>query len=281
MKRHFKTQRNTLLLTVLGILMAGPGAWAQQDSGSIGDDLNVIEMELDKTAPRTPPPSSGPSIQAQKFDANEDKMDAQNNKLTDFSGLTKLQPFSEVSVIQKRFLPKTGRMQFTGAFSTITNNPWFLTAGVSLKAAYYLTEAWGIEGTYTSMTSSQRTSAQELHDNNGVSADSFGFPKNYIGVDAKYTPFYGKMSWLNKKIIPFEHYFSAGGGNTTVSTGGSGFTLHFGSGQNFALSKRFSVNWDLSMMNYSAKSTDGTMQSFSDLLLTVGMSFFYPEATYR
>ncbi|MGZ6449242.1 MAG: hypothetical protein ACXWRA_14480, partial [Pseudobdellovibrionaceae bacterium] len=145
--------------------MFSPLTWAQQDSNSaIGDDLNVIEMELDKTAPRQAP-TLAPGAQSQKMDANEDKIEAQNNnKLTDFSGLTKLQPFSEVSVIQKRFLPKTGRFQFTGAFSTITNNPWFLTAGVSLKGAYYFTEAWGVEGTYTSMTSSQRTSAQELHD---------------------------------------------------------------------------------------------------------------------
>lgn len=276
MKMHFKTLMTTALISFL----AGHLAWAQDAGGGIGDDLNIIEMELDKTAPK-PQPTYVPGAQTQKIDANEDRMEAQSNKLTDFSGLSRLQPFSEISVIQKRFLPKTGRFQFTGAFSTITNNPWFLTAGVSLKAAYYLTEAWGLEGTYTTMTSSQRQSAQELHDNNAVSADSFGFPKNYIGLDAKYTPFYGKMTWLNKKIVPFEHYFTVGGGNTSVSTGGSGFTLHFGTGQNFALSKRFSVNWDFSMMNYSAKSTDGTTQSFSDLLLTVGMSFFYPEATYR
>lgn len=272
---HFKT----LLTIALISLLAGPAAWAQ-DAGGIGDDLNVIEMELDKTAPKSEP-AYVPGAQNQSIDANEDRVEAQNNKLTDFSGLSKLQPFREISVIQKRFLPKTGRFQFTGAFTTITNNPWFMTAGVSLKAAYYLSEAWGVEGTYTTLSSSQRQSAKELHDNNGVSADSFGFPKNYIGVDVKYTPFYGKMSWLNTKIIPFEHYFTGGGGNTSVSTGGSGFTIHAGTGQNFALSKRFSVNWDVSVMNYSAKSTDGTVQSFSDLFLTIGMSFFYPEATYR
>ncbi|WP_413288721.1 outer membrane beta-barrel domain-containing protein [Bdellovibrio sp. HCB337] len=275
MNRRFKT----LFTTALVSLLAGSIAHAQ-DSGGIGDDLNVIEMELDKTAPRQQP-TLVPGAN-QRIDANEDRVEAQqNNKLTDFSGLTKLAPFSEISVIQKRFLPKTGRVQFTGGFSTITNNPWFFTAGVTLKAAYYLTEAWGIEGTYSAMSSSQRQAAKELHDNNGVSADSFGFPKNYIGADVKYTPFYGKMTWMNKKIVPFEHYFTGGAGNTSVSTGGSGFTLHFGTGQNFALSKRFSVNWDFSMMNYSAKSTDGTTQSFSDLLLTVGMSFFYPEAKYR
>jgi len=275
MKRHFKTIITTGLLS----LISAHGAFAQ-DAGGIGDDLNVIEMELDKSAPRQEPTLT-PAAQTQKLDANEDRQEAQNNKVTDFSGLAKLAPFSEISVIQKRFLPKTGRIQFTGALSTITNNPWFLTAGVSLKAAYYLTEAWGLEGTYMAMSSSARKSADELHEINNVSTDSFGFPKNYIGLDAKYTPFYGKMSWLNKKIVPFEHYFTAGGGNTTVSTGGSGFTLHFGTGQNFALSKRFSVNWDFSSMNYSAKSTSGTNESFSDLLLTVGMSFFYPEATYR
>lgn len=279
MNRRFKT----LVTTALISLMAGSIAAAQESGGGnsgVSDDLNVIEMELDKSAPR-PPPASASEVQAPKIDANEDKADLPANKLTDFSGLTKLAPFSEISVIQKRFLPKTNRIQFTGAFTTITNNPWFFTAGVSLKAAYYFTEAWGVEGMYNTMSSSQRQSAKELHDNNGVSADSFGFPKSYIGADVKYTPFYGKMTWMNKKIVPFEHYFTAGAGNTQVSTGGSGFTLHFGTGQNFALSKRFSVNWDFSFMTYSAKATDGTTQSFNDLLLSVGMSFFYPEAKYR
>ena len=277
MRKHFKTIFTTILVS--GFL-AGFSAYAEEAGSGVSDDLNVIEMELDKTAPRQQPTLT-PAAQNQRMDANEDKAEAQSNKLTDFSGLAKLAPFSEISVIQKRFLPKSQRIQFTGAFTTITNNPWFFTAGVSLKAAYYFTEAWGIEGMYNAMSSSSRQSANELHDNNNVSADSFGFPKNYMGVDAKYTPFYGKMTWQNKKIVPFEHYFTVGLGNTSVSTGGSGATLHFGTGENFALSKRFSVNWDFSMMNYAAKDTTGVNQSFSDLLLTVGMSFFYPEASYR
>lgn len=278
MQKDFKTIL-TMVLLGAAVMIFLPQAQAQDSS--IGDDLNVIEMELDKSTPRQQP-SYAPGAQNQKMDANEDRAEAQKNeKLTEFSGLGRLAPFSEISVIQKRYLPKTERFQFTGAFTTITNNPWFLTMGVSLKMAYHFSETWGVEGTYTSMTSSQRQAAQELHENNNVSADSFGFPKNYFGLDAKYTPFYGKMTWLNKKIVPFEHYFTAGGGNTSVSTGGSGFTMHVGTGQNFALSKRFAVNWDFSMMAYSAKSTDGTVQSFSDLLLTVGMSFFYPEASYR
>lgn len=283
MKKDFKTLSR---ITLLGFLLSQAvvsASWAQTQpapEANGADDLNIIEMELDKTAP-APKPALVPGAQNQKLDAAEDRAEAQNNKLTDFSGLGRLAPFSEISVLQKRYLPKTERIQFTGGFATITNNPWFFTAGVSFKVAYYFTEAWGVEGTYNSMTSSQRTAAEELHTNNSVSADSFGFPKTYMGLDAKYTPFYGKMTWLNKKIIPFEHYFTLGAGNTSVSTGGSGPTVHFGTGQNFALSKRFAVNWDFSSMNYSAKATDGTNQTFSDLLLVVGFSFFYPEASYR
>lgn len=290
MNKDFKTLLTTTLLTLLLSQAAATTSFAQQkadptggaaaSNGSGGDDLNVIEMELDKTAP-APPPALLPGAQTQKMDAAEDRAELQNNKLTDFSGLGKLAPFSEISVLQKRFLPKTDRIQFTAGLGTITNNPWFFTAGVSFKVAYFFTEAWGLEGTYNSMTSSQRTSAQELHDNNGVSADSFGFPKNYMGLDAKYSPFYGKMTWLNQKIVPFEHYFTLGAGSTSISTGSSGPTLHLGTGQNFAISKRFSVNWDFSMMNYAAKDVTGVNQSFSDLLLTVGFSFFYPEASYR
>jgi outer membrane beta-barrel protein len=290
MGKDFKTLMTTTLLALFVGQVTAATSFAQQKAdvnansaaagSNNGDDLNIIEMELDKTAP-APPPQLVPGAQNQKMDAAEDRAELQNNKLTDFSGLGKLAPFSEISVLQKRYLPKTDRIQFTAGLGTITNNPWFFTAGVSFKVAYFFTEAWGLEGTYNSMTSSQRTSAQELHDNNGVSADSFGFPKNYMGLDVKYSPFYGKMTWLNQKIVPFEHYFTVGAGNTSISTGGSGPTLHLGTGQNFAISKRFSVNWDFSMMNYAAKDVGGTNQSFSDLLLTVGFSFFYPEASYR
>ncbi|MBC7370894.1 MAG: outer membrane beta-barrel domain-containing protein [Bdellovibrionaceae bacterium] len=277
MQSYFKTILSMAVL--FGVTSASVSALAQESSA--GDDLNVIEMELDKTAPKQQN-TYVPGAQNQKIDAGEDRAEVQkNNKLSDFSGLGSLAPFSEISVIQKRFLPKSQRIQFTGAFTTITNNPWFTTMGISLKAAYYFTEAWGLEGTYTALTSSARQATNELHENNGIAADAFVFPQSYLGLDAKYTPFYGKMTWLNKKIVPFEHYFTAGLGNTTVSTGGTGATFHLGTGQNFAISKRFSVNWDFSMMAYSAKSTTGTVQSFNDLLLTVGMSFFYPEATYR
>lgn len=264
---------NKILVLILMVGSFAPLHAHAEDQG-VSDDLNVIEMELDKSAPRTPPPSANTTP---RINEAEDKMEAQqNSKISDFSGLGKLAPFSEISVLQKRFLPKTNRWQFTGAFAMITNNPWFLTAGVSLKVAYYFTEAWGIEGTYSILNSSERQSAQELYSNHNVTADSFGFPKNYMIADAKYTPFYGKMTWLNQHIIPFEHYITAGLGNTSISTGGSAPTFHIGTGQNFAMSKRFSVNWDLSNMIYS-----GNGNSYSDILATVGVSFFYPEASYR
>lgn len=279
--------QNILVMALMTGSLAPLRALAQ-DSGTgkdVTDDLNVIEMELDKGAPKQPPANSntapGAAANLKSPDLSDEKVESQNNKLSDFSGLGKLAPFSEISVLQKRYLPKTNRFQFTAAFTYITNNPWFLTAGVTLKGAYYFSEAWGVEGTFSSMSSSQRKAAEELYSNNSVAADAFGFPKSYIGADAKYTPFYGKMTWLNQHIIPFEHYVTAGLGETSISTGTTAPTLHVGTGQNFAMSKRFSVNWDLSAMYYSGKGSDGSTQSYNDILLTVGMSFFYPEASYR
>lgn len=246
-----------------------PGFAQSQDN----DELNIIEMELEKGAPKPVQiPNSAPSY----LEVSPD-----DKKLSDFSGLGTLAPFKDISVIQKRFLPKTGRFQLFAGATVLTNNPFFNTAGGAAKFSYFFKESWGLEFNYFGLSTSERQTTKELQEIQGVSTENLVYPKSFLGLDLMYVPVYGKIAWFNEKIIPFELYFSAGYGTTNTQANESAGTVHLAAGQIFALSKAYALRWDFSWNFFNAKGIDGAENSFNNLFLTVGMSWFFPEASYR
>jgi outer membrane beta-barrel protein len=92
------------------------------------------------------------------------------------------------------------------------------------------------------------------------------------------------MGWLNKSIIPFDIYFTIGGGITNTNQNTNPGTAHVGFGQMFALNKWAAVRLDLSWYGYQSTSqVSGTNSSgtYSNIYATLGASFFFPEAEYR
>ncbi len=253
-------------------------AWAQEeDSLDNSTDVDQIEAELAKRTVKTPAPTE---VKVEK-----------DEKLEDFSGLGKLAPFSEISVIQKRYMPKTGRFQFFLGLANVVNDPWFLGIGADARLAYHFTESWGVEATGVFLTNSQREAIKDLYDQHGVRTDSIITAKGYTGASVVWNPIYGKMGMFNRRIIPFDMYFALGGGSTSVDGGSGGTTMHFGTGQIFALSKAMGFRWDFSWNSFNATPNQSdaqktaniqpSSQSFNNLLLTFGFSFFFPEAKYR
>lgn len=241
---------------------------AEQDNS----ELDQVEAEIQKNAILANP-------KAEKKEAAADV------KVDNLADLSKLQSFSEVSVMQRRYMPKTGRVQMFGGLSTAVNDPWNTSLGGNLRLAYGFTEAWGIEGSYYFMNSSASLASQNLSSEHGVNAQDFGTMAGYTGASIMWTPIYGKMTLLNKKIVPFDMYFSLGGGTTslsatnsvlgkTVPASASGLSL--GAGQIFSITRSVAFRWDLALNTYSIPS--GTV---NNLLLTFGASLYIPEAHYR
>lgn len=203
----------------------------------------------------------------------------------DLSQLAKLSSFSDVAVIQRRFLPKTGRFEATALGLTSLNNPFFTTLGLGAKFAYYFQEKYAIELMYLKMTSSAKDVTKDLRDKRNVSTATLVNPKSYAGAAFKWNPIYGKMTFLNQKIVPFDMSFSIGGGVTETDQGQSAGTMHLGAAQVFALSKTWAVRWDVMWNYYQAQVTqaNGTkaQDNHSDLMLSLGVSFYFPEASYR
>lgn len=235
-----------------------------------------------------------------KFDATETAKREQVKKERDksreepkkdistLSELSTLAPFSDIAVIERRFLPKTKRWEFSGSLLGTINNPFFTNMGAGLRGGYYFQEKFGVEAMYFFVSSNERSVTDNLRTKRNVKTESLVTPKGYFGADFKWTPMYGKMTFMNKRIVPFDFYFSAGVGMTNTDQGNSEPTLHLATGQAFALSKKMAVRWDLSWNLYQAKTTivksgasRETTANQDDLYLSLGVSFFFPEATYR
>lgn len=253
---------------ILNLTMAGHFVHAQSDADI--EELNIIELEIEKNQQKV---TTRPETRA--------ATPAEQAKSAEYSGLSQLSPFSEVSVIQKRYLPKTMRTQIFGGWSFITNDPFFNTTGFSLKAGFFFTESWGLEANYFSLGTSDREATKDLREIQNVKTDGLVYPKSFTGVDLVWVPIYGKMTYFNRTIIPFDLYFSAGYGTTKTHAEENPGTMHLATGQIFAMSKSFALRWDFSWNFYSAKGIDNKTAQFNNLFMTVGASFFIPEAKYR
>jgi outer membrane beta-barrel protein len=258
------------------------------------------DLEAAETAPATSP--AAPAANTEQdieslYDRDDQKQQAtpapkaertatpRTPEVSSLSDLANLAPFDDVAVIQRRFLPKTGRFELSGTAFTNLNNPFFNAFGAGLRGAYYIREKYALEGLFTFNTNSPRQVTDDLENKRRVTTDNVLTSKGYIGASLKWNPIYGKITWLNKTIVPFDLNFNIGGGMTRLDNDENAPTLHFGTSQVFALSKGMAFRWDLIWNMYSgeASNDDGSKETLTqnDLFLGVGMSFYFPEAGYR
>lgn len=289
MQRRFE-----IFLILVGL--AAPAAHAQQSE----DDVEIINLDsiYQTPAPTRPnqqdqaPNRSGQLNTVQPGQLSEELPETattpgQDLQVDELKDLSKLSPFSEVSIIQKKFMPKSERFQIFGGLGLTTNTPWFLNAGFRLNLGYHFTESLGVEFSSVFLSSSERQVAEEIRANNNLQPEQFIYTKGYMGLDLLWTPFYGKITLLNRKIVPYEMYFTLGGGSSnTNSQEKTSPTFHFGTGQLFTITKSMAFRWDYSLNVFqstplttnSAVAEKGT---YNDLIFSAGVSFFFPEARDR
>lgn len=279
MKKDFVFKK--LLVFTLSVIAMIP-AMAQQ---TLEDDEIVSVEGVYSTQPAAKENKQNAELPDQ---LKEQKQQSESVEVQDLKDLNRLAPFSEVSVIQKKFMPKTQRFQLFAGGSVMTNTPWYNNIGAKLNLGYNFTETLGLEVNSLFLTNSERESTKEIKEAHNLLAEQFIYTKSYVGLDLVWSPFYGKVSALNDTIVPFDMYFSLGGGSsTTNSQEGSNTTFHVGLGQIFAISKSMAFRWDYSFNTFAATpvataTTPNPSESrYNDLVLSAGISFFFPEATYR
>ena len=304
---------NTLRISLIALVVtAAPLARAQDADPALGDITPAGGQSSARPGAVRPPidspsaipgtggaPPNGDEQVEQVLDAEATKADqkaaapkkapaekpAPGQKVETLSDLATLAPFEDVAVIQRRFLPKTGRFELSAAGFTNLNNPFYNSLGVSARAAYYFREQYAAELIGAVFGSMSRQATDDLQKNRAITTDNVVTSKNFFALAFKWNPIYGKITWLNRGIVPFDLNFDIGGGMTQTTNGGSEPTLHLGTSQVFALSKWVAFRWDLMWNLYQATGTDnlGREEKFSqnDLFLGVGISLYFPEAKYR
>lgn len=264
----------TILTTFILTSLIGAPVWAQD---SDVEELNLIEMELDKSASPRFSDEETTDIPATKSNVKEEGAKAPSLQ----EDLSHLSEFRQVSVIQKRYLPRTGRFQAYAGPSMTLNDPWFNVMGASLKLGYNLSEAWGLEGNYSFLSTDKTMALKELSKENNIKTDGFVYTKSYYTLGVNWTPLYGKMTWLNEKIVYYDIYFSLGFGGTEIQTGDNQDTFSVGAGQIFSITKAYAFRWDLSWNFFEAKQIDASQGTYNNVILSAGISIFFPEAGYR
>jgi outer membrane beta-barrel protein len=276
-----------LLIGILSAVIFSIGLSFAPKMAQAQDDFENIESLFSKDDPSvapTPQPSMPhPAVpEPGEPESADSSTGPAKDSFKGISDLSKLDPFSDVAVIQRRFLPKTGRFEAFGGATVVMNDAFFLNYGLNGRLAYYFRERYGVEFVGSLLTNTTRQVTDDLRNKRNVITTAFVTPTNYFGLDFKWVPVYGKMSWRNHKIVPFDLYFSLGLGSTTTNQGGSAPTLHLGTGQVFAKTKGMAFRWDFSWnMFNTTSSTGGGSALYNNLFLSLGMSFFFPEATYR
>lgn len=269
------TLLNLLCALVIAVSLCLPARASAQDLEGSGDSTgtnqveDILEREEAKSEPKKPAP----------------QLKATPKQVQNLSDLATLAPFSDVAVIQRRFLPKTGRFEFTGGVFTNLNNPFFNSMGADIRVAYYIREKYAIEGIAAFAGASKRQVTEDLEQKQKITTESLVSSKGFYAVAFKWNPIYGKITWLNKTIVPFDLNFNVGFGTTSTTSGENAPTIHAGTSQVFAWSKSMAFRWDLIWNTYQATGTDAlgvkSKLTQNDLFLGVGMSFYFPEATYR
>lgn len=272
-------QRLFFSIRVLAALLLAVGlpfdpVLAQQEDTAINEIEELFAEEEASGIPSTP---------AEPTETKQPGKSATPVEIKGVSDLGKLQPFKDVAVIQKRFLPKSSRFEFYIGPSLNLNDAFFFSVGADARVGYYFSERYGVELAAIFLSTSDRRVTEDLLQR-GVKTSSFVSPRGYYGIDFKWTPSYGKMTWANRKITPFDLYLSIGAGMTPTNQDKSESTLHLATGQIFALSKASGVRWDLSWFMFTSESnadTSGNRSLYHNVLFSLGWSGFFPEATYR
>lgn len=188
-----------------------------------------------------------------------------------------LAPFQDIAIIQRKLLPKTSRWEAFPSVGVILNDAFFTNQIFSMRVGYHLNESYAFELVYAGLTQAEKQVTSDLEEFLSVFTSSIVVPQSYTGLDFRWTPYYGKMAYLDSSIIPYETYFSLGLGQTTTNQELAPMTLHAGIGQHFALNKSISVRWDTSFYWYRAKSADAVAESlYTNIHFTIGASFFFP-----
>ena len=236
-------------------------------------------------------------------------------KAQSFSDLKDLTPFESVSVIQKRYLPKTKRGEISLSAASLLNNHYFYQLGGRGQMGFFFQEKHGIGLEGLAALRLKKIVTREMEKNLDLFPTNPIWTRFYGGAYYKFSPVFGKFAVLNRKIIYFDIFFKLGGGAAwgaglteeelrrvpaykeggAINEGGQDKQMtqdiwpaaSFGMGQTFALSKSWGFVWEFQGILYQYKyrffsAPDRGKSSIQyDLMFSLGLNYYFPGVSDR
>ena len=199
------------------------------------------------------------------------------------SDLVYLSPFSDVSVIQRRFMPKTGRVSFSVLSTFTLSSEFFLNPGIEGHFTYHFLEKHGLELSGYYVFTVERSVLSDLNDHLNVKvSEELPIANSFFGLTYKWMPVYGKIAFYNNQILAFDTFFNLGFGMSGVKFHKITWepVMVLGVGQVFAITRNLGLRWDLRW--HMILRTQAIKLSFlNDILFSIGFSYYYPSAGLR
>ena len=235
---------------------------------------------------------------------------AKTRPAEELKSLGEVSPFSDIVVIQRRFLSKTGRFEISPSAFLFLNSEFYLNVGAGGNIGFYFLEKHGVEITGAHSFAFARDAALKLENHLGFKGKTGGDQAETIfSISYKWIPLYGKISWMNRKIIPFDTFLTLGAGvvravcsnlssndstfsdlglgvcdQTGVSADGSIIrkkwepAVVLGAGQSFSVSRNSAVRFNVKWIQYGFLTGNVYRSEFS---IGSSFSFYLPEKKVR
>ncbi len=204
------------------------------------------------------------------------------------SDLVYLSPFSDVAVIQRRFMPKTGRVSASLSSAFILSSEYFLNPGVEGHLSYHFLEKHGIELSGYYVLTFNRGVTNNLATIGANVSETLPIANTFFGLTYKWMPVYGKIAFYNKSILAFDTFFNLGLGMSGINKKRSKNervvvwepTVIAGIGQVFAITRDLGLRWDL-RWNMTIETQSANVTVLNNILFSLGFSYYYPSAGLR
>ena len=208
-----------------------------------------------------------------------------NLKIRTLSDLAQLSDFEDVAILQRRFMPKTGRLSVSALSTFILSSAFFLNPGAEGHLTYHFLEKHSMElsGYYVGVF--DRGVTDDLSKMGITVTEEFSLATVFVGLTYKWMPSYGKISLYNRRILSFDTFFNIGGGMSGIARGSGKApmvwepTTVIGIGQVFAITRDLGLRWDLRW--HLTVQTRKNFSTLDNILFSIGLSYYYPSAGAR
>jgi outer membrane beta-barrel protein len=169
-----------------------------------------------------------------------------------------LDPQNRTRIVQKRTTDLHNRLEFDLGYGAVFGgDPYLNTQSFLVNADYHINPNWAISLRYNDYGSALNSEGQRMH-NSYTSAVNNGGTGYFADTDApqqsgmavaEWSPFYGKINLFDRKVVQFDIYALAGGGEIQLEEGWKSIYTG-GVGMVFWFSKRYSARLETAYQGY-------------------------------